>query len=101
MLSSRIIAIGLLGFHFFPYAAHAQGIPHFVEKLTVSEGLSSNIITDLVQDDNGFLWIATPDGLNRFDGTEVVQYYHRSNANSLPHNYVYCLKKLPNNFIAI
>jgi signal transduction histidine kinase/ligand-binding sensor domain-containing protein len=81
--------------------ASAQEIPHFVEKLTTQEGLSSNKINDITQDDNGFLWIATSDGLNRFDGTEVVQYFHQDNRNSLSHNYVYCLKKLPGNYIAI
>ena len=81
--------------------AKAQEIPHFIEKLTTREGLSSNKINDLVQDDNGFLWVATSDGLNRFDGTEVVQYFYREHTNSIPHNYVYCLKKLPGNCLAI
>lgn len=81
--------------------SNAQQAPYFTEKLTTEEGLSSNKINDIIQDDNGFLWIATSDGLNRFDGTEVVQYYHQSSLNSLPHNYVYCLQKLPGNYIAI
>src|SRR6188474_666670 len=79
----------------------AQTNPYFFEKLTTSEGLGSNKINAITQDDNGFLWIATSDGLNRFDGTEVGQYYHKTNGNSLPHNYVYCLERLPGNYIAI
>ena len=82
-------------------AGSAQGIPHFIETLTTEEGLSSNSINDLAQDDDGFLWIATPDGLNRFDGTEIIHYYHIPGTNSLPHNYVYCLKKMPGDFLAI
>lgn len=82
-------------------AGHAQEIPHFVERLTTAEGLSSNKTTDIVQDDQGFLWIATSDGLNRFDGTEVVHYFHEDSSNSLPHNYIYCLQKLPGNYLAI
>ncbi len=85
----------------FLFIAPAQELPHFTENLTNENGLSSNSINDLAQDDNGFLWIATPDGLNRFDGTEVVQYFHTNNKNSLPHNYVYCLKKLSRNYLAI
>lgn len=84
-----------------PESANAQGIPHFIEKLTMTEGLSSNNINDLAQDNNGFLWIATPDGLNRWDGTEVIQYFHHTQPNSIPHNYVYCLKKLPGGSLAI
>ncbi len=82
-------------------SANAQEIPHFIEKLTMNEGLSSNNINDLAQDDNGFLWIATSDGLNRYDGTEVTQYFHHAQPNSIPHNYVYCLKKLPGGDLAI
>jgi ligand-binding sensor domain-containing protein/two-component sensor histidine kinase len=82
-------------------SSSAQKTPYFIEKLTTRDGLSSNTITDMVQDDNGFLWVATSDGLNRFDGTEVTQYFYQSSANSIPHNYVYCLKKLPGNCLAI
>src|ERR1017187_5595074 len=81
--------------------ATAQKTHYFVEKLSIGEGLSSNKINDLIQDDNGFLWIATPDGLNRFDGTEVKQYFYHDSANSLAHNYVYCLKKLKGKWLAI
>jgi hypothetical protein len=35
----------------------AQGIPHFVEDLTAHEGLGSNNINDIAQDDNNFLWM--------------------------------------------
>jgi signal transduction histidine kinase/ligand-binding sensor domain-containing protein len=34
----------------------------------VDEGLSQGTTFDIVQDDQGFIWIATADGLNRFDG---------------------------------
>jgi hypothetical protein len=79
---------------------HGQEAPHFLEKLTTEEGLSSNHINAILQDKKGFLWIATSDGLNRFDGTEVVQYFHDSGSCSLPHNYVYCLQRLENDMLA-
>ena len=101
MLKSRIIVLGLLTFYPFGNACIGQGMPHFVEKLTIEEGLSSNIITDLLQDDNGFLWIATPDGLNRFDGTEIAHYIHGQDSNSLPHTYITCMIKLPGHYLAI
>ena len=38
------------------------------ERFSLEEGLSVSAIVSLVQDSKGFLWIATEDGLNRYDG---------------------------------
>jgi two-component system, sensor histidine kinase ChiS len=35
---------------------------------SVTEGLSQGYAFDIIQDHRGFIWIATQDGLNRFDG---------------------------------
>jgi signal transduction histidine kinase/ligand-binding sensor domain-containing protein len=42
--------------------------------LTIDEGLSNNRTTDVVKDAYGFIWIATDDGVSRFDGTDVKLY---------------------------
>ncbi len=39
-----------------------------IKNLGVDEGLSQGSVFDIVQDDQGFIWIATADGLNRYDG---------------------------------
>lgn len=36
--------------------------------LTIREGLSQSSVRDILQDSRGFLWFATVDGLNRYDG---------------------------------
>ena len=41
-------------------------------KYTTREGLSHNHIHDICQDSNGFIWISTEYGLNRFDGTSFI-----------------------------
>ncbi len=41
--------------------------PYF-RKFSVDEGLSSNIIYDILQDDKGYVWFATDNGVSRFDG---------------------------------
>ena len=47
----------------------------FVSKnWTASDGLPGNTITDVMQDDTGYLYIGTYDGLVRFDGVEFVTY---------------------------
>ena len=42
-------------------------LKHF---LTVDEGLSHDEVTSIVQDNDGFMWIGTRGGLNRYDGYE-------------------------------
>ena len=60
--------------------------------LTTSDGLSHNTVQDLLQDRKGFLWFATTDGLNRYDGLNF-QIYRRSlsDKRSLSSNEVTCL----------
>ena len=40
--------------------------------LTMGDGLSSNTVRALLQDERGFVWMGTSRGLNRFDGHRVV-----------------------------
>lgn len=42
--------------------------------ITIDEGLSTNHITSFYKSDDGFLWIGTPVGLNRYDGHSVKIY---------------------------
>jgi len=37
-------------------------------------GLSSNVVTSLYQDEKGFIWVGTANGLQRFDGTKFIQF---------------------------
>jgi len=41
---------------------------YYFEQLNSLDGLSSNIVEDVFQDSDGFLWVCTKDGLNRYDG---------------------------------
>lgn len=55
-------------------------------------GLSSSTIICFEQDHNGYMWIGTPDGLNRFDGTSFKVYKKTAHDScSLPDNIAYSL----------
>ncbi|GAB3904575.1 hypothetical protein GCM10028803_34200 [Larkinella knui] len=56
------------------------------------DGLSFRVITCLLHDREGFLWIGTNNGLNRYDGAHFVQFKKlRNNSNSLSNNQLYAL----------
>jgi len=44
------------------------------ETYSVENGLSQNSVTDMLKDDDGFLWFTTKDGLSRFDGYNFKNY---------------------------
>ncbi len=56
--------------------------------ITVSQGMSSNKVHRVIQDKKGFYWIATANGLNRFDGSSFKVYrYNREDSTSIADNY--------------
>lgn len=62
------------------------------ERLTQDDGLSNNAVLCLRQDQPGFLWVGTEDGLNRYDGFTFKAYRHRPDQpHSLPGNVVLSL----------
>jgi ligand-binding sensor domain-containing protein/serine phosphatase RsbU (regulator of sigma subunit) len=62
------------------------------EHISIPDGLSNAQVWDILQDKYGFLWIATSDGLNRYDGYNFKIYKNDpSNKTSLPNNTVSAL----------
>lgn len=52
-------------------------------------GLSSTLIRFLYEDRDGMIWVATENGLNRFDGSRFVRYYHNpEDPRSIASNFV-------------
>ena len=63
-------------------------------RLSTDEGLSQTKVSYVVQDDQGFMWFATQDGLNRYDGYSFKLFVHDpGNPNSLSGVYVRSLFK--------
>jgi signal transduction histidine kinase/ligand-binding sensor domain-containing protein/DNA-binding response OmpR family regulator len=58
---------------------------HYTQK----DGLSFNIINSISQDKNGFIWFATGNGLNRFDGVNFRTFKaDPENPSGIPGNYI-------------
>lgn len=65
---------------------HSQPAPLFFSNLTTRDGLPSNIISAVTQDQNDFIWIGTANGLCRFDGYRFLTFKKHESGNSLPAN---------------
>ncbi|NLR93623.1 hybrid sensor histidine kinase/response regulator transcription factor [Flammeovirga agarivorans] len=55
--------------------ASIKSIPYF-NTLTNTDGLNQNTINCLHQDEFGFIWMGTPNGLIRYDGNEFKSFIH-------------------------
>ena len=64
--------------------------------LTIDEGLSQNVVTAILQDERGFMWFGTQDGLNRYDGYRFLTFKHDpEDPTSLSGNYIDQLYQVP------
>lgn len=73
-----ILVLGSLAAEAKPTETPALSLPtkpHYVfQRVGDNFGLSSLTPSCILQDLDGFIWIGTPDGLLRFDGTRVLRY---------------------------
>jgi ligand-binding sensor domain-containing protein/serine phosphatase RsbU (regulator of sigma subunit) len=66
--------------------------PDLFRQLTVENGLAHNHVQCVLQDRQGFLWIGTQAGLDRYDGYAFTSFRHNpKQPGSLPDNRVLCL----------
>jgi ligand-binding sensor domain-containing protein len=64
------------------------------QQLPFGDGPSHDRVIQIVQDDLGFLWLGTQDGIKRYDGYRFREFRHEpANPNSLGGGYVYALFK--------
>jgi len=72
---------------YFFICACTQAQEYSFVRFTTENGLSNNVVYAIQQDIKGYLWIATHDGLNRYDGYEFKKILHNPfNKKSLASN---------------
>ena len=69
-----VLIATLLTLPFFP-ELHAEPLtPYKFKRYSVEDGLSQGTILSMYQDDIGYIWLGTENGLNRFDGYEFLRF---------------------------
>jgi ligand-binding sensor domain-containing protein/signal transduction histidine kinase len=66
----RLIFPFLVFFFCCNKGSNAQDSDLIFKNITISDGLSESIVLAIAQDSLGFMWFATPEALNRYDGSE-------------------------------
>ncbi len=71
---------------FFVLSLTTRAQQYFFSHLTTTNGLISNSIGSICQDNRGFIWISTLNGLQRYDGTRFVNYEMNMKDSAALHN---------------
>lgn len=67
------------------YGLCQQSEQFFFSHYRLTDGLSSNIVSNIVQDSSGYIWLSTNNGLQRFDGNKFITFKTESgNPSSIP-----------------
>lgn len=77
--------LSLLTLLIFPYLSSAQ---LKFKHLTINDGLSQNVVLCMLQDREGYIWMGTEDGLNRYDGYEFRHYKHNEDEGSISNSFI-------------
>ncbi|MDG1331327.1 MAG: adenylate/guanylate cyclase domain-containing protein [Crocinitomicaceae bacterium] len=72
----------------FSFSSAAQKEFRF-RNFSINDGLSQSLVSAIVQDENGALWLGTQDGLNRFDGKEF-EVFTADKTEGLESSYIKC-----------
>ncbi|MBH0059643.1 MULTISPECIES: EAL domain-containing protein [unclassified Pseudoalteromonas] len=68
----------------------SQNYAQQLQRISTDEGLSHGYVVNIQEDDIGFIWVATQQGLNRFDGYQVTTF---DGGFGLDKHYIYALLK--------
>ncbi|MEZ4985903.1 MAG: two-component regulator propeller domain-containing protein [Saprospiraceae bacterium] len=80
---------------------HSQPTDDDIEVFDVTNGLSHRNVFKILQDDQGFIWFATINGLNRYDGHEFQHYDTQSPRAALATDVVSDMVTLPNGHLLL
>ncbi|MGL4991252.1 MAG: ligand-binding sensor domain-containing protein [Sarcina sp.] len=96
--------LGMMMIFFFQkdFVAYADKFDNYLNfnNITTNDGLSQGSIDDIFQDSDGYMWFATNDGLNRYDGHEFKVFKGDINdVNSIWPGLVSCISEDKNGYL--
>ena len=84
-----LLLLCILLLQYSPIAAQTNSKALAFDALTTNDGLSQGMVNSILQDRYGFMWFASNDGLNRYDGNKFTVYKNDPNdANSIAENFI-------------
>ena len=99
--SMKLIKIVLISL-FMHSCLFPQTEEYIFKQLTDADGLSQSTIFSMIQDRDGYLWLGTIDGLNRYDGYEFRVYMNDTDDNnSISDNFISAICEDSDGFIWI
>jgi serine phosphatase RsbU (regulator of sigma subunit)/ligand-binding sensor domain-containing protein len=73
---------------------------YLFENISIPQGLSNSTVQYIFQDMNGFLWVSTADGLNRYDGNKIKVFKNDPNdSTTIPNNSCFAITEDAEGFI--
>jgi ligand-binding sensor domain-containing protein/serine phosphatase RsbU (regulator of sigma subunit) len=92
----HLVLLRFLLFCLFSILLHHTDLsaqPHIVfNHLTVGDGLSQSSVTCIFQDNKGFMWFGTQDGLNKYDGYSFKVFKNDpSDTTTLTNNFIFSI----------
>jgi signal transduction histidine kinase/ligand-binding sensor domain-containing protein/DNA-binding response OmpR family regulator len=89
-MTNKLLIGSIIAFLFLSRAVFGQD--NTFEHITTGEGLSQSTVNDIIQDQQGFMWFGTNDGLDKYDGYNIERYSHiKNDSNSLNKNTILSL----------
>lgn len=85
----RLLLLSILFSHTC-FIAGAQKVSEYIfASFNTNNGLSANTVLNVIQDHKGFMWMATTNGLQRYDGKRFLTFKNKpGDPQTIPHNIV-------------
>jgi ligand-binding sensor domain-containing protein/signal transduction histidine kinase len=86
---NKLLSIYLFSLVLFVHGFSQQ---YIFTNYSINNGLSQSVVNCIFQDSNGYIWIGTQNGLNRFNGESFDIYtYNPVDSNSISNNWIYAI----------